>query len=94
MELNRSFTDRDPRREPVLLTPQQVACMLQISPRHVRRLAQSGMLERVRVGHRTPRYTLRSVQSFVDLSRYEQRPGGNRGVEHPSGGVARDACPD
>lgn len=76
--------DRDPSGESILLTPQQVACMLQISPRHVRRLAQSGMLERVRVGHRTPRYTLRSVRALVELARYE----------YPSGEVARDADAD
>jgi excisionase family DNA binding protein len=55
------------RTEPLaLLKPQEVADLLAVSPRTVRRLAEEGVLERVRIGHRTSRYTRRSVLAFTD----------------------------
>ena len=42
---------------PRLFTPRQVAELIGASERTVRRLAQNGTLDRVRIGHRTSRYT-------------------------------------
>ena len=37
-----------------------------VSERTVRRLAQDGTLDRVRIGHKTTRYTRRSVLALID----------------------------
>jgi Helix-turn-helix domain len=51
---------------PALLKPQDVAALLAVSPRTVRRLASEGVLDRVRIGHRISRYTRRSVVALTD----------------------------
>lgn len=77
---------------PRLLTPRQVAELIGASERTVRRLAQDGTLDRVRIGHRTSRYTARSVLALIDPSpTNEQRPGGHRGAANTSDEAARDA---
>lgn len=64
---------------PALLDVREVAALLGVSERTVRRLAQDGVLARVRIGHRTSRYTRRSVLALIDPPD-EQRPGGHRGA--------------
>jgi excisionase family DNA binding protein len=49
-----------------LLTPEEVAETLRISVRTVRRMAASGLLERVRIGHRTTRYRATEVAALID----------------------------
>jgi excisionase family DNA binding protein len=50
-----------------LLSPSEVADLLGgVSERTVRRLVQQGVLDRVRIGHRTSRYTRRSVLALID----------------------------
>jgi len=49
-----------------LLKPREVAELLAVSPRTVRRLAGEGVLDRVRIGHRTSRYTRQSVLALTD----------------------------
>lgn len=57
----------DPQTDPpALLDAHQVADLLGVSKRTVRRLAQDGVLVRVRIGHRTSRYTHRSVLALTD----------------------------
>jgi excisionase family DNA binding protein len=51
---------------PGLLTPRDVAEMLTVSPRTVRRLAASGLLERLRIGHRTVRYRETDVAHLIE----------------------------
>jgi excisionase family DNA binding protein len=54
------------QRIDALLSPQEVAALLGVSPRTVRRLANEGVVTRVRIGHRTSRYTRRSVLALID----------------------------
>jgi len=49
-----------------LLTPEEVAEILNVSKRHVRRLAASSRLKRVELGARTTRYTPQSVRSLIE----------------------------
>jgi excisionase family DNA binding protein len=63
-----------------LLTPSEVAELLRVTPRTVRRWAAEGHLERVRPGGRLSRYTLESVEAFLHPTTNEA-PGGNRGLE-------------
>ena len=77
-------------RLPALLDAREVAALLGVSERTVRRLAQDGVLARVRIGHRTSRYTRRSVLALIDPPN-EQRPGEDRGAAKTSGEAARDA---
>jgi excisionase family DNA binding protein len=64
----------DTRTElPALLDAREVTALLGVSKRTVRRLAQDGVLARVRIGHRTSRYTRRSVLALIDPHN-EQHP--------------------
>jgi excisionase family DNA binding protein len=72
---------------PPLLTPTEVAELLGASERTVRRLAEEGVLTRIRVGHRTSRYTRRSVLALIDPSD-DHDPGANRVVEKEGAGAA------
>lgn len=54
---------------PGLLRIEEVAELLGVSVRTIRRLAADGVLVRVRLGHRTARYTRRSVLALVDPER-------------------------
>jgi len=49
-----------------LLTPAEVADVLRISARTVRRYGDEGRLRRVRVGDRLARYTRESVEALID----------------------------
>jgi excisionase family DNA binding protein len=60
---------------PRLLTPREVAELIGASERTVRRLAQDGTIHRIRLGHRTSRYTARSVQKLIDPSNETCPPG-------------------
>lgn len=54
-----------PTAQAQLLTPEDVASILQISPRAVRRLHQAGQLRATRLGYRTVRYTTAEVDRFI-----------------------------
>jgi excisionase family DNA binding protein len=58
---------------PGLLAPQEVAELLGVSRRQVSRLAHEGVIEGVKLGHRTVRFTRRSVLTLIDPDN-EQRP--------------------
>jgi excisionase family DNA binding protein len=58
-----------------LLTADEVATILRITPRHVRRLGAEGRITRVRLGARTTRYTAASVADLIDPAS-EDRHGG------------------
>ncbi len=76
---------------PRLLSGQEVAELLGgASMRTVRRLAQEGVLERVRIGHRTSRYTQRSVLALID-PQDDHDPGANRAVGKVGNDDARPA---
>jgi excisionase family DNA binding protein len=49
----------------LLLTPDEVAEILRVSPRHVRRLAANGVIQRIQLGARTARYTAESVDALL-----------------------------
>ncbi len=53
---------------PQLLRPEEVAAVLQVTPRTVRRWGAAGRLERVRLGDRLTRYTTASVAALIDPS--------------------------
>jgi excisionase family DNA binding protein len=59
-----------------LLRADEVAAILAITPRHVRRLAADGRLCRVRLGARTSRYTPESVEALIAASN-DVAPAGN-----------------
>ena len=59
------------RRIPELLRPDQVARMLQVTPRTIRRWGAAGVLERVRLGDRLTRYRAEDVAALVDPSTSE-----------------------
>lgn len=65
---------------PGLLSPRDVADLLGVSERTVRRLAQDGALDRVRIGHRTSRYTRRSVLALIDPINDDDPAGGRAEV--------------
>ena len=72
-----------------LLTRQQVAVLLGgVSDRMVRRLAQDGVIDRVRIGHRTVRYTRRSVLALIDPEN-TMSPAANPGSSQISGRHSR-----
>jgi excisionase family DNA binding protein len=60
---------------PALLDAREVAALLGVSERTVRRLAQDGVLTRVRIGHRTSRYTHRSVLALIDPADKQHNSG-------------------
>lgn len=73
-----STTDRSRPRP--LLTPAEVAAILRVTPRTVRRYGAAGMLERVSIGGRIRRYTAESVEALVD-PHHDESPAGNRALE-------------
>lgn len=48
-----------------LLTTEEVAAILRVSPRTVRRMGESGELERVHVGSRLTRYRADNIEELV-----------------------------
>ncbi|MGH2941330.1 MAG: helix-turn-helix transcriptional regulator [Solirubrobacteraceae bacterium] len=62
------FRQARTRDLPDLLRPEQVAEVLQITPRTVRRWGATGRLQRVRLGDRLTRYTAGSVAALIDPS--------------------------
>lgn len=62
---------------PPLLTTGEVAAILRVSPRTVRRLGQTGELGRVHVGGRLTRYTAESLAALL-AGRNDDDPAGNR----------------
>jgi excisionase family DNA binding protein len=62
-------------------TTDDVALLLGVSHRTVYRLADRGVLERVKIGHRTVRYTPRSVRALVEPPTNENGPAANRSVQ-------------
>jgi excisionase family DNA binding protein len=58
-----------------LLTPAEVATLLRVTPRTIRKWASEGRLDRVRLGGRLVRYT---PQSVADLIHNDARPVGEQ----------------
>jgi len=54
---------RPRERSPRLLTPEEVAQLLRVTPRHVLQLP----IKQVRMGHRTIRYRLRDVYDYLGI---------------------------
>lgn len=54
-----------------LLTPEEVAAILRVTPRTVRRYGAAGTLERVAIGGRIRRYTASSVEALIAPSTSE-----------------------
>lgn len=75
---------------PGLLTPAQVAAILQVSPRTVRRLNAQGVLQGVRLGHRTLRYTPESLEALL-LPTTSEAPVITPGLRDNSGEDTADA---
>ncbi len=65
----------------MVLRPGEVAEILRVTPRHVRRLAVAGRLERIRLGARTSRYTATSVAALISPSN-ENGPASLAGPSH------------
>lgn len=61
-----------------LLTTDQVASLLQVTPRTVRRWARDGVLPRVRIGGRITRYRAHDVASLIATTTSEA-PASNQG---------------
>jgi len=62
-----------------LLSSDDVAAMLGMDSRPVRRMALAGRLPRVEIGHRTVRFHLADVLEFIEANtkNEESRPAGN-----------------
>jgi excisionase family DNA binding protein len=56
-----------------LLTTEEVAELLGVSTRTVHRLADNGRLPRIRLGHRTVRFSPESVAALIDAACGEER---------------------
>jgi hypothetical protein len=77
-----------------LLTREEVEELLGgVSSRTVRRLAERGLLTRVRLGHRTSRYTLESVLCLIDPET-ASRPSPTRDTLDPQTSEAREHHPE
>jgi Helix-turn-helix domain len=48
-----------------LLTPVEVAALLRVTPRTVRRYGSEGRLQRIKIGNRLSRYTAESVAALI-----------------------------
>ena len=75
-----------------LLSSDDVADMLGMDARTVRRMALAGRFPRVELGHRTIRFRLADVLEFIEAStkNEERRPAGNGTPSETSpGGVGR-----
>lgn len=53
----------------MLLRPEEVAEILQVTPRTVRRWGATGVIDRIELGGRLTRYTAESVQAFIAAQR-------------------------
>lgn len=78
MATTASHTDRT---TPELLTPAEVARILRVTPRTVRRWGASGTLERIRLGGRLTRYTEASVTRLL-AAENDASPAGKPGSGH------------
>ena len=67
-----------------MLTTGEVAALLGVSARTVRHLASEGRLDRIKLGHRTIRYTRASVDALT-------APTNARDPRPPSEGPARSS---
>ncbi|HWX87405.1 MAG TPA: helix-turn-helix domain-containing protein [Solirubrobacteraceae bacterium] len=76
-----------------LLTRAEVQHLLgDVSDRTVRRLAQHGVIDCVRIGHRTTRYTQRSVLALIDPENGSSAAGQQRSIKTTEEAV-EDAFP-
>jgi excisionase family DNA binding protein len=66
-----------------LLTTHQVAALLQVTPRTVRRWARDGVLPRVRIGGRITRYSAHDIASLIATTTSEA-PAANQGSAEES----------
>ncbi len=57
--------------DPTLLRADEVANLLRVTPRTVRRWGAAGVLEQIRLGDRLTRYTLESVEALIHPSTSE-----------------------
>jgi excisionase family DNA binding protein len=81
-----SSTDR---RQRTLLTPEEVAQLLRVTPRTVRRWGAEGTLERIRLGGRLTRYRADDVQRLI--SNDVAPAGGGRDGKASDAGARRTA---
>jgi excisionase family DNA binding protein len=80
------------RSQPQLLRPDEVAEILQVTPRTVRRWGAAGVLERIRLGDRLTRYTIESVEAFIHPSMSEATGAQSDGFAKSDVLASRDAC--
>ena len=75
-----TIVNQPDRSKPHLLRPDEVAAMLQVTPRTIRRWGAAGVLERVRLGPRLTRYTVESVEALIHPPDDEAPAGNGRQV--------------
>ncbi|MEA2190753.1 MAG: Helix-turn-helix domain [Solirubrobacteraceae bacterium] len=83
--------DQTDRSNPQLLRPDEVATILQVTPRTVRRWGAAGILERIRLGDRLTRYTVESVEALIHPST-SNADMASVGVAKSDVRTSRDAC--
>jgi excisionase family DNA binding protein len=85
MTVTLSRMDRSsPELSPRLLSGDDIAHLLGVTPRTVRRLAETNRLPRVVLGHRTTRYRLEDVRALIDAAvvpTNDERLAGNEALE-------------
>lgn len=75
------------------MTPDEVAELFGVTTRTVRSWAAAGRLRRIRLGHRTTRYTARSVAALIASERSEAAPAGGS-AKTSSAGAHRGSYPE
>lgn len=95
MSASRTVTDRIAHADRLelsdgLLTTDQVAALLQVTPRTVRRWARNGVLRRVRIGGRITRYSAHDIAELMTTTTSEA-PAANQGSAEDSADVTGPA---
>lgn len=72
-----------------LLSADDVADMLGMDARTVRRMARAGRFPVVDLGHRTVRFRLADVLDFIEASTTNESPAGNEALVKERDGSAR-----
>jgi excisionase family DNA binding protein len=81
--------------EPALLTTSQVALLLQVTPRTVRRWARDGVLPRLRLGGRITRYRSTDIAALIDPTQSIGRAGEARPMSNSdTAGTGHDVSPE
>lgn len=76
-----SLTERQIPESFRLLSSGDVAEMLGMDSRTVRRMALAGRFPRVELGHRTIRFRLADVLEFIEASTTNESPAGNGALD-------------